>query len=121
MNACPRWSSLAAQCKSLWNRYTFAAANFGADTSYCPHSKVSQDSEFALYTVTIFRRVRNEFAQKCRDEKFVVREFVYNEAAVEKQNEELAELEASEKELWVSFPVSAPPWSFAISHTVTDN
>lgn len=66
------------------------------------NSKIAQDNDFVLYTVTIFRRVRDEFAQKCRDEKFVVREFVYNEAAVEKQNQELAELEASEKELWVS-------------------
>ncbi|KAK9899748.1 hypothetical protein P389DRAFT_3529 [Cystobasidium minutum MCA 4210] len=63
-------------------------------------TKVAQDNDFALYTVTIFRRVRDEFAQKCRDEKFVVREFVYDEAAVEKQNQELVELEASEKELW---------------------
>lgn len=66
------------------------------------HRKVAQDAEFALYTVTIFRRVRDEFTQKCRDEKFTVREFVYDEAAVEKQNRELSELEASEKELWVS-------------------
>lgn len=63
---------------------------------------MAQDNDFALYTVTIFRRVRDEFAQKCRDEKFTVREYVYDEAAVEKQNQELAELEASEKELWVS-------------------
>lgn len=48
--------------------------------------------------------MRDEFAQKCRDEKFVVREFVYDEAAVEKQNQELVELEASEKELWVRVP-----------------
>ena len=52
--------------------------------------------------------MRDEFAQKCRDEKFVVREFVYDEAAVEKQNQDLVELEASEKELWVG-PIHRHP------------
>lgn len=72
------------------------------------YRKVAQDNEFALYTVTIFRRVRDEFAQKCRDEKFTVREYVYDEAAVEKQNQELAELESSEKELWVRNTILYP-------------
>lgn len=68
----------------------------------CQSSKIAQDNEFALYTVTIFRRIRDEFIQKCREEKFNVREFKYDEGAIEKQKREMEELQASEKELWVS-------------------
>jgi len=63
-------------------------------------NKIAQDDEYALYTVTVFRRIRDEFIQKCREEKFNVREFKYDEAVIEKQKRELDELEASEKDLW---------------------
>lgn len=66
------------------------------------NSKIAQDDEFALYSVTIFRRVRDDFMQKCREEKFAVREYHYDEALIEKQRQEMYELEASEKDLWVS-------------------
>ena len=67
------------------------------------HSKLAQDDDFALYTVTIFRKVHDEFVQKAREQKYQVREYSYDPAAVEKQKEELAELEASEKDLWVGW------------------
>lgn len=51
--------------------------------------------------MTIFKKIKDEFAQKCREEKFAVREYHYDSAVVEKQKQELAELEASEKDLWV--------------------
>ena len=31
--------------------------------------KVAADDEFTLFSVTIFRKVKDEFAQKCREEK----------------------------------------------------
>lgn len=64
-------------------------------------SKLTADDEFVLYNVTIFKKVKEEFAQKCREEKFQVRDFTYDAAVVDKQKQELQELEASEKDLWV--------------------
>ena len=33
--------------------------------------KLATDEEFALFTVTVFRKVKDEFIQKCREEKSV--------------------------------------------------
>ncbi|GAA5889694.1 hypothetical protein JCM5296_002434 [Sporobolomyces johnsonii] len=63
-------------------------------------TKLAQDDEFVLFSVTLFRRVRDEFAQKAREKKFIVRDFTYDEEAIEKQKRELEALVAEEKELW---------------------
>lgn len=62
--------------------------------------RLAQDEEYALYSVTIFKRVRDEFNQKCREDKFIVRDFTYDRASMEKQRHEFDELQASEKDLW---------------------
>lgn len=36
--------------------------------------------------------------------RFIVRDFKWDDSALEKQKKELAELEVEERELWVSFP-----------------
>lgn len=64
-------------------------------------SKLAEDEEFALFNVTIFRRAKDEFTQKCRERKFAVRDFTYDEAAIQKAQKELEELARQEKELWV--------------------
>ncbi|PKI85170.1 Vma5p [Malassezia vespertilionis] len=63
-------------------------------------SKICEDSEYALFNVTIFKRVHDEFVQKAREHKFQVREFAYDEAQMERERQELEETGASEKELW---------------------
>ena len=63
--------------------------------------KIAQDEEFGLYTVTIFRKVHDEYVQKCRENKFTVREYRYDQAAIEQQKRDLQDLEQSEKDLWV--------------------
>ncbi|KAK4050281.1 Vacuolar ATP synthase subunit C [Microbotryomycetes sp. JL201] len=63
-------------------------------------TKIATDDEFTLFGVTIFKRVRDEFAQKCREQKFIVRDFTYDRDAIEKQKHDLTELESQEKELW---------------------
>ncbi|GAA6049074.1 hypothetical protein JCM3770_003874 [Rhodotorula araucariae] len=63
-------------------------------------TKLAQDDEFALFSVTIFRRVKDEFAQKAREKKFIVRDFTYDEQAIEKQRRELEALVVEEKEMW---------------------
>lgn len=49
----------------------------------------------------IFRRVHDEFVNKCRENKFIVRDFVFSEASVHTQREELETTSVTEKELWV--------------------
>ncbi|KAK0523062.1 Vacuolar ATP synthase subunit C, partial [Tilletia horrida] len=57
--------------------------------------KIAQDSEFALFNVTVFKKVKEEFTQK-----FQVREFVWDDDIVEKQRDELEQASSAEKELW---------------------
>ncbi|KAF9451774.1 ATPase, V1 complex, subunit C [Macrolepiota fuliginosa MF-IS2] len=61
---------------------------------------IGSDDEFSLFAVVIFRRVHDEFIQKCRDNKFIVRDFVYSEDEIQKQREELETANTTEKELW---------------------
>ncbi|PWN53907.1 putative VMA5-H+-ATPase V1 domain 42 kd subunit, vacuolar [Violaceomyces palustris] len=63
-------------------------------------SKLAQDDEFALFNVVVFRKVKEEFIQKCRESKFQVREFVWDDQIVDKQRQELEDAGSSEKELW---------------------
>ncbi|SGZ26235.1 BQ5605_C024g09865 [Microbotryum silenes-dioicae] len=63
-------------------------------------SKLASDDEFVLYGVTIFRRVKDEFSQKCREAKFIVRDFTYDASAIQKAQADLVALEAEEKDLW---------------------
>ncbi|KAJ9112352.1 hypothetical protein QFC19_000772 [Naganishia cerealis] len=74
-----------------------------------PFRKIASDSEFTLQTVTIFKKVKDEYIHKCRENKqvlietltaFHARDFTWDETAAEKQKQDLADLEAEEKELW---------------------
>jgi len=59
-----------------------------------------------LFTVTLFKRVNEEFANKCREEKFIVRDFRYNEDEMANNRKEIEEVGATEKELWVNPSIS---------------
>jgi len=48
----------------------------------------------------LFRRAKDEFLQKCREQKFIVRDFVYSEDEIAKQRQELEMADTTEKELW---------------------
>lgn len=63
-------------------------------------SKITEDSEFALFSVVVFKRHRDEFAQKCRENKFVIRDFEYSEEQITKQQSELGAADDTERELW---------------------
>ncbi|KAG2188686.1 hypothetical protein INT44_003825 [Umbelopsis vinacea] len=60
--------------------------------------KVAEDDEYALFTVTLFQRVAEEFTHKAREERFIVRDFQYDENAMEKQKKEAEETISSERE-----------------------
>ena len=40
---------------------------------------ITQDSEYGLFTVTLFKKVVEEFKLHAREKKFIVRDFTYNE------------------------------------------
>lgn len=40
---------------------------------------ITQDSEYGLFTITLFRKVMDEFKLHAREKKFIVRDFIYNE------------------------------------------
>ncbi|KAF9376424.1 Vacuolar ATP synthase subunit C, partial [Podila verticillata] len=63
-------------------------------------TKIAEDDEYGLFTVTLFTRIVEDFTNKCREERFIVRDFKYSEDAIEEQKRELQEMDASEKELW---------------------
>ncbi|EST08592.1 ATPase, V1 complex, subunit C [Kalmanozyma brasiliensis GHG001] len=63
--------------------------------------KIDTDDEYALFTVTVFKKVKDEFVQKCRENKFLVRtDFAWDDDLVARQRQELDEAGDSEKELW---------------------
>jgi hypothetical protein len=92
--------------------------------AYFPYRRsIASDDEYVLFGVVVFKRVHDEFVQKCRENKleppaftvvgscltvlfsprFIVRDFVYSEAQITKQREELDMADTTEKELWVSY------------------
>ncbi|KAG0182444.1 hypothetical protein DFQ28_004087 [Apophysomyces sp. BC1034] len=60
--------------------------------------KIDEDEEFGLFTVTLFQRVVDEFSHKAREERFIVRDFKYDESALQTQQLELEEAAAAERE-----------------------
>jgi len=63
-------------------------------------TQIASDDEYLLFGVVIFRRVHDEFVQACRENKFLVRDFVFSEDEVAKQREDLETADTTEKELW---------------------
>ncbi|XP_025085754.1 V-type proton ATPase subunit C 1-A-like [Pomacea canaliculata] len=56
-----------------------------------------EDQESCLFNVTLFQRAVDEFKHHCRENKFVVRDFVYNEKEIEEGKTEVTRLEADKK------------------------
>jgi V-type H+-transporting ATPase subunit C len=65
-------------------------------------TKIAQDEDYTLFNVTVFKKIKEEYSQKCREKKFIVRDFVYDESEIEKSRTQQKEYEQHEKELWVS-------------------
>ncbi|KAI9141991.1 hypothetical protein BKA69DRAFT_1109454 [Paraphysoderma sedebokerense] len=62
--------------------------------------KIAEDDEYGLFTVIIFQKVVDEFCHKCRENKFIPRDFKYSETDIQNSKKEIAELGAQEKEQW---------------------
>ncbi|KAK7064424.1 V-type proton ATPase subunit C [Favolaschia claudopus] len=61
---------------------------------------IASDDDYTLFSVVVFRRVHDEFTQKCRENKFIVRDFVFSEEEFAKQHQDLEMADTTEKELW---------------------
>ncbi|CAF1076023.1 unnamed protein product [Adineta steineri] len=60
---------------------------------------IVEDQDYALFTVTLFQKTEDTFRHKCRENKFTVRDFTYDEKAFANEREKLRELEAERQKL----------------------
>lgn len=60
-------------------------------------SLITQDQDFGLYNVTLFKKVVEEFKLHAREKKFVVREFTYNEEELAAGKNEITKLVTDKK------------------------
>lgn len=58
---------------------------------------ITSDGEFCLYTVTLFKKVADEFKLHAREKKFFVREFTYNEEELAAGKNEIVKLVTDKK------------------------
>lgn len=58
---------------------------------------ITQDQEYLLYNVTLFKKVVEEFKLHAREKKFVVRDFVYNEEELAAGKNEITKLVTDKK------------------------
>ncbi|NXH39885.1 VATC2 ATPase, partial [Dicaeum eximium] len=70
---------------------------------------IAEDAEGGLFTVTLFRKVMDDFKAKARENRFMVREFYYDEKELKCEKEELMKLASDKKQqywqcwLWSCF------------------
>lgn len=60
--------------------------------------KLIEDGDQCLVNVTLFQKVVDTFKVKCRDKKYLVKEFKYDEEAIAKENEQMKTLEQNKKD-----------------------
>jgi len=59
--------------------------------------KIFEDNEHALFTVTLFQKVVDEFKHHAREHKFYVKDFIYNEDNIQQEKGELTKLNQDKK------------------------
>ncbi|XP_041044845.1 V-type proton ATPase subunit C 1-A-like isoform X1 [Carcharodon carcharias] len=59
---------------------------------------IIEDTEGALFTVTLFKKTVDEFKIRARENKFIVREFSYSEEELHAEKEEMTRLSADKKQ-----------------------
>uniref|UniRef100_UPI00398F6197 V-type proton ATPase subunit C 1-B-like isoform X3 n=1 Tax=Pristiophorus japonicus TaxID=55135 RepID=UPI00398F6197 len=62
---------------------------------------IIEDTEGALFTVTLFKKTVDEFKIRARENKFIVREFSYSEEELHAEKEEMTRLNADKKQQYV--------------------
>ncbi|XP_062933729.1 V-type proton ATPase subunit C 2 isoform X3 [Cynocephalus volans] len=59
---------------------------------------ITEDNEGGLFTVTLFRKVIDDFKTKAKENKFTVREFYYDEKEIKREREEMTRLLSDKKQ-----------------------
>jgi V-type H+-transporting ATPase subunit C len=76
---------------------------------------VAQDDEFTLYAVTTFRKHSTEFVHKCREQKWIPRDFKYVEGGKEEERREVERAGGDERKLWgETLRLGRTAWSEAV-------
>lgn len=63
---------------------------------------ITQDADYVLFNVTLFKKVVEEFKLHAREKKFVVRDFTYNEEELAAGKSEITKLVTDKKKQFVS-------------------
>ncbi|NXW91863.1 VATC2 ATPase, partial [Alopecoenas beccarii] len=63
---------------------------------------IAEDAEGGLFTVTLFRKVMDDFKAKARENRFMVREFYFDEKELKCEKEELMKLASDKKQQYVN-------------------
>jgi len=58
---------------------------------------IEEDAEYGLFSVTLFKKVVDEYKFHCRENKFMVRDFVYNEEELLAGKNEISKLASDKK------------------------
>lgn len=61
---------------------------------------ITKDDEFALCAVTVFKKYGQEFVHKCRERKWIPRDFKFKEGGGEEERKEIEKTAAEEKRVW---------------------
>ena len=64
--------------------------------------KIAQDEEYTLFSIVLFKRVVDEFSQKAREFKFIVRDFTWNAEQLLDDKKKASEAYATEREQWTT-------------------
>lgn len=64
--------------------------------------KLFEDGDQVMVNVTMFQKVVDTFKHKCRDRKYIVRDFKYDEQAITRELEQIKTLQQSKKDKFVS-------------------
>lgn len=76
---------------------------------------VAQDSEFTLYAVTAFKKHNVEFVHKCREQKWIPRDFKYVEGGKEEERKEVERVGGDERKVWgETLRLGRTAWSEAV-------
>ncbi|XP_005293177.1 V-type proton ATPase subunit C 2 isoform X2 [Malaclemys terrapin pileata] len=59
---------------------------------------IAEDTEGGLFTVTLFRKVMDDFKAKARENRFMVREFYFDEKELKCEKEEIMKLASDKKQ-----------------------
>jgi V-type H+-transporting ATPase subunit C len=77
--------------------------------------QVAQDDEFVLFTVVTFRKASAEFLQKCREHKWIPRQYRYIEGGKEEEQRELDRVAQEEKRAWAeAMRMAVTGWSESV-------